>query len=50
MIISGQQTHSVTFTSHFVDIWVVFIGQETTANQLSFTLYEVLKHPDVEKR
>ena len=27
-----------------------FIGQETTSNQLSFTLFEILKHPDVENR
>ena len=25
-------------------------GQETTSNQLSFTLYEILKHPDIENR
>ena len=25
-------------------------GQETTSNQLSFTLYEILRHPDVENR
>ena len=27
-----------------------FIGQETTSNQLSFTLFEILKHPNVENR
>ena len=25
-------------------------GQETTSNQLSFTLFEILKHPNVENR
>ena len=25
-------------------------GQETTSNHLSFTLYEILKHPNIEDR
>lgn len=35
-----------------VDNFVTFFiaGQETTSNQLSFTLFEILKHPHVEKR
>ena len=29
---------------------MLFTGQETTSNQLSFTLHEILRHPDVEDR
>ena len=29
---------------------VSMIGQETTSNQLSFTLHELLRHPDIEER
>ncbi|KAK2561702.1 Cholesterol 24-hydroxylase [Acropora cervicornis] len=37
---------------YLVDEFVTFFvaGQETTSNQLSFTLYEILKHPYIEDR
>ena len=31
-------------------VFAFMAGQETTSNQLSFTLYEILKHPDIENR
>ena len=30
--------------------YLLLTGQETTSNQLSFTLYEILKHPRIEER
>ena len=41
-----------SFTFYFVHYpyFRPFIGQETTSNQLSFTLFEILKHPNVENR
>ena len=31
-------------------VTVLLAGQETTSNQLSFTLYEILTHPHIEER
>jgi len=47
----AEEDSSLTLED-LVDEFVTFFvaGQETTSNQLSFTLYEILKHPDVENR
>ena len=41
---------SFTFCFVHYPYFCPFIGQETTSNQLSFTLFEILKHPNVENR
>ena len=41
---------TVLHHSNVYHLTVSFPGQETTSNQLSFTLYEILKHSDIEER
>ncbi|KAL9961373.1 hypothetical protein ACROYT_G030297 [Oculina patagonica] len=37
-----------SMVDNFLTIFIA--GQETTSNQLSFTLYEILRHPEIEER
>ncbi|XP_068730892.1 cholesterol 24-hydroxylase-like [Montipora capricornis] len=51
-ILRVAEADSTLTLEYLVDEFVTFFfaGQETTANQLSFTLYEILKHSCVEER
>ncbi|XP_022782298.1 cholesterol 24-hydroxylase-like [Stylophora pistillata] len=51
-ILSVKEKQASITTEDLVDDFVTFFvaGQETTSNQLSFTLYEILRHPNVENR
>ncbi|XP_078350240.1 cholesterol 24-hydroxylase-like [Oculina patagonica] len=47
----AEKEPSITVEDLVDDFATFFVaGQETTSNQLSFTLYEILRHPDVENR
>lgn len=42
---------SITIEDMVDEFFTFFVGgQETTSNQLSFTLHELLRHPDIEER
>lgn len=42
---------SITIEDMIDEFFTFFVaGQETTSNQLSFTLHELLRHPDIEER
>ncbi|XP_068683849.1 cholesterol 24-hydroxylase-like [Montipora foliosa] len=51
-ILSVAEAEPTLTLENLVDEFLTFFiaGQETTSNQLSFTLYEILKHPHIEDR
>ncbi|XP_068729246.1 cholesterol 24-hydroxylase-like [Montipora capricornis] len=51
-ILNVAEAEPTLTMEHLVDEFITFFiaGQETTSNQLSFTLHEILKHPHIEDR